>query len=73
MFGKPLGVNIRHTAGHMVYGRSHTVQGRQGHSQQGSGIHWAYQIRKLISHGTPYAAGLPENHERRRVMAVAWS
>lgn len=64
---KPCGVDVRHVAGQMAYGRSHTVQGRHGHSQQGSGIHWAYQIRKLISHGGPYAADRPKARERRRV------
>lgn len=73
MFGKPLGVNIRHAAGHMAYGRSHAVQGRHGHSQQGSGIHWAYQIRKLTSHGGPYAADRSKARERRRVMALGRS
>lgn len=67
---KPCGIDVRHVAGQMAYGRSHAVQGRHGHSQQGSGIHWAYQIRKLISHGGPYAADRPKARERRRVMAL---
>lgn len=67
---KPCGIDVRHVAGQVAYGRSHTVQGRHGHSQQGSGIHWAYQIRKLISHGGPYAADRSKARERRRVGRV---